>query len=121
MVAGYRMQSSWCKHVSVCLLAFWLSSAINGCLASLLRLYPTVHSIVLANLTCSLKGHSDEIRMAGYFEVSRQHQGIPFRETTFSLRSGEGRADYKTDYRAAGRSWTTLDDVPRIIVDSRAN
>ena len=37
---------------------------------------------------------------------------IPVRGITFSLRSGEGKADYKTDYIAVGRAWTILDDVP---------
>jgi hypothetical protein len=33
--------------------------------------------------------------------------------------SGAGQADYKTDYIAAGRAWTPLDDVSLRIVDSR--
>jgi hypothetical protein len=35
------------------------------------------------------------------------------RGATFSLRSGEGQTDYKTDYILVGRSWTPLDDWMR--------
>jgi hypothetical protein len=58
--------------------------------------------------------------MTGCFEVSRRHQSVSVRETTFSLRSGEGHADYKTDYKPAGRSWTLLDDPMSKPGDSRA-
>src|SRR6478609_5620292 len=36
------------------------------------------------------------------------------------MRSAVGHGDYKTDYRAAGRAWTALDDSPTRTVDSRA-
>jgi hypothetical protein len=55
------------------------------------------------------------------FEVSRRNQGVPVRGTTFSLRSGEDRVDYKTDYISAGRSWTALDNPMSKSMDSTAN
>ena len=72
------------------------------------------------DLTCSPNWHPVEIRMAECYTVSRRNQSIPVRETTFSLCSDEGRADYKTDYIPAGRYWTTLDDAPPRTAISRA-
>ena len=57
----------------------------------------------------------DEVRAVDRDEACRRNRSSPIRETTFSLRSSAGRADYKTDYILAGRLWTPLDDAsPKI-------
>jgi len=45
---------------------------------------------------------------------------IPVRGITISPRSGGSLADYRTDYIAAGRAWTPLDDVSPKTANSRA-
>ena len=67
----------------------------------------------------SPKWHPNEIRMTGCLRCPCE-TGAPNHKTTFSLRSGAGRVDYKTDYIRAGRSWTTLDDALPKIGDSSA-
>jgi hypothetical protein len=49
-----------------------------------------------------------------------RNRSIAVRETIFSLRSAADRADYKTDYRVVGRSWTPLDNVSPKTANSRA-